>query len=887
MTNLVLAILDEAIYNVVTRNPSSHKKIVWIYFEQGKICSYLNSDEPVWVGLKTKFLKDYSRNRIVFKPKSALLPHSYHVPKGYSGVEVNPEDRLSLKHDHVKLKVSEKGRIILPKSKCDFKLDFDFKPICPPLPPVSVPCPVRVNNTVFVDAQYGNDLTAQAENPCRPAKTIQRGINIAEALVNKEDLANLVQVNPGVYPENLTVNGRVSIRGAGQNLTRIEGNILVQNQGGVAYERFSLKSSDPRAMVINYVEGQIEDTAINDLRILHNPIGEIIPEPSGLFISSSSQTFDEFRQIIENTSIESDLSGLENEGQYDQIRNENVIIQLNNYAPNIRGNANWSHSFIRAFDSEINNRGGIFNLRIVDPQRTNNLFWMTNSVPGLKHIQQDARINVQYLGDPSESEVVIWRTDSEDEQIRSNMQITNATCDFETVPQENLTLAESNGENALINILSCSFVGLDRHVPLLGGTHPENIKYNVNSSEGSTVNLAGSYSDIKTYTELFADSPSGTAGPNHNTILMDKEGAFLNLPLNLDSILNGKNIIAKNTSSEVVYVDNTNLGFPVPLIPGETLTVQAKEIPITSRGKNNSTQVEWNLLSSPSTLAQQSFSSPGTYNVTPPSPPPGYATSANFVVNGAPGGIGGNGVQAVTGTLVSADLILESGDMLTVVVGGSGSNGGSGGKGGAGGFNGGGNGGDATTTSSSASTTGGGGGGGASDIRLNGNGLENRIIVGAGGGGNGGNDNKDGKGRGGAGGGVGGNGTDGTDGNNSGSGGGGGTQNAGGSGGKGSQDKDDGVDGASGVGGAGGSITSTEENVSAGGGGGGGYYGGGGGGAARRVFITVPQGGGGGGGSSFAGLDPTLYPGRQLTNVLSQPGDGSGFAVINYCFILT
>lgn len=175
------------------------------------------------------------------------------------------------------------------------------------------------------------------------------------------------------------------------------------------------------------------------------------------------------------------------------------------------------------------------------------------------------------------------------------------------------------------------------------------------------------------------------------------------------------------------------------------------------------------------------------------------------------------------------------------------------------------------------------GGGGASDVRMGGDRLKDRIIVAAGGGGagscyiycyaqggdGGGLAGKPGGTYGGAvGGGAGG----------------GGTQSAGGSGGPGglgshsSQNGLPGANGALGRGGAGGNGGpgyNSEYLVSGtpGGGGGGGYYGGGGGGGSGGNYSEYleSQGGGGGGGSSY--VEPSAITSRMWTGWRTK-GDG-------------
>ena len=190
---------------------------------------------------------------------------------------------------------------------------------------------------------------------------------------------------------------------------------------------------------------------------------------------------------------------------------------------------------------------------------------------------------------------------------------------------------------------------------------------------------------------------------------------------------------------------------------------------------------------------------------------------------------------------------ISAGDTLSIYVGGAGAQGKRVGSnktsgGGAGGWNGGGQGGHADA---------GGGGGGATDIRLGGTALADRILVAGGGGGRGGEH------RGGTGG-DGGN-TTGKDGSNDHSGGGpyggkGGTQAAGGAGGVAYQ-TGAGSAGVLGIGGKGGTQTHSCKCYDGGGGGGGGYYGGGGGGASDGYSVNgqamYGDAAGGGGGSSF------------------------------------
>jgi hypothetical protein len=208
---------------------------------------------------------------------------------------------------------------------------------------------------------------------------------------------------------------------------------------------------------------------------------------------------------------------------------------------------------------------------------------------------------------------------------------------------------------------------------------------------------------------------------------------------------------------------------------------------------------------------------------------------------GAGGGLGGNAYSgsAGAGAEVTARLFAREGDVLNVFVGGQGGAGGTAApsaNGGAGGFNGGGNGGDAVPSSSPQFPLSGGGGGGASDIRLNGTALTDRVLVASGGGGSAG-DTFPGFGEGGDGGLVGGTATP-TNALTGRSGGLGAVPPFGGPAGF-----PNGGSGSFSTGGAGGTSTGPAvPNSAFGGGGGGGGIGGGGGGGGASAVVSSAQG---------------------------------------------
>lgn len=229
---------------------------------------------------------------------------------------------------------------------------------------------------------------------------------------------------------------------------------------------------------------------------------------------------------------------------------------------------------------------------------------------------------------------------------------------------------------------------------------------------------------------------------------------------------------------------------------------------------------------------------------------PPCVTSISVTMAGADGG----GTSGGNGAVISGTLAVTPGQVLNIYVGGTGTcNTNSGG-----GWNGGG-----TGKAANSGANGSCGGGGATDIRIGGTALANRVMVAAGGGGMGGGTQD-------AAGGAGGCATGATGINSFGGGGTGGTQTSGGVGGNPWGSGQNGAPGSLGNGGAG--ATDNCYNNSPGGGGGGGLYGGGSGGA--DCFSSAPYGGGGGGGGSS--LTPAGGTCTQGSN------NGPGYVVITY-----
>ncbi|PJI76626.1 autotransporter-like protein, partial [Polynucleobacter brandtiae] len=227
------------------------------------------------------------------------------------------------------------------------------------------------------------------------------------------------------------------------------------------------------------------------------------------------------------------------------------------------------------------------------------------------------------------------------------------------------------------------------------------------------------------------------------------------------------------------------------------------------------------------------------------------------------GGQGGGSGGGLGGQVQATNVAVSAGSTLYIYVGGQGNSS-------SGTASGGSNGGGSATSSNSnlGYTIDVGSGGGASDVRLDGTALSNRILVAGAGGGSSGGYHASAGGNGG--------GLVGSDGIAALSGAGAGlgsTQSGGGSGGSGNGGASTGESGSLGLGG------STGYGYWGGGGGGGGYFGGGAGGSDSSLTNYFSRGGGGGGGGGSSYANSLVATGVTYT---SGSQSGAGFVSISY-----
>lgn len=76
---------------------------------------------------------------------------------------------------------------------------------------------IRENRTAFVDAQFGNDATAELTSPAHPFKTITAAINAIVVVDALRVPAWQVIIAPGIYPGSITVPIGINLVGSGKN----------------------------------------------------------------------------------------------------------------------------------------------------------------------------------------------------------------------------------------------------------------------------------------------------------------------------------------------------------------------------------------------------------------------------------------------------------------------------------------------------------------------------------------------------------------------------------------------------------------------------------------------------------------------------------------------
>lgn len=535
-------IIESLVYTTV--KPQPRENILWLYFPRSKgdrydFTDYAN-DKPVWVALYADKLSSYSEEWVKFVP--GTINHTL------------PSTAFNLRKTGYKLKDN------LLKSSCPKFI------ILPKEPKVR-----RVNNTVFVDAVFGNDATGEVENPERPFQTINAGI---QAIRHDEIQVGLpgwvVKVTPGQYNEIVTVPSNVYLSGAGFDQTFISG-LRIIGWGNSTVSSLKIISQQSPAVEVFYDSPELINRPIN----LDNVHGDITGDESTIVLRQFTGSNGNINLRGLNFNISS-LSSVNVISADDPTLNPTLnfeVKQLNSFFEVLALSVN----FLQANRTRYFTQSGLIALRLSVPTRITNqstLFTITSG----QYSHDHSNLRITGLVDTS---VLLYQAEN------ASINSANVSTSFNDISQNNQILANAIGDSR-ITILGSTFP--NGNVPRIIGDRSK-VRHVGHSLEGDVISSGTSAHRIRPW----SSNPVVSSSDYH--ILVDVPNSRIPLlnPSELEDVqtFRGTQQIFTNSTSTPIVLTGPFSGDvgSLTLNPGQVVQLQATETSWTVTSLSSSSSI--------------------------------------------------------------------------------------------------------------------------------------------------------------------------------------------------------------------------------------------------------------------------------------------------------
>lgn len=422
---------------------------------------------------------------------------------------------------------------------------------------------IHVNNTLFVDDKYGNDLKGKADNPAYPYKTINFAMSTLSNSLRTPKSQYIIKVAPGVYNEIVSSLSFVNIIGSDKNATFILGYISC---GSSLLENVTLMGTQLPLIDINLnntleQENQVEIfninlVAMNIYRTNGNPVVNI--GGNGL---NSLVLFDlcNFDLTVSHSNPITDVQNIFNLNNTTNIINSDIYALLDFKAP---GNL-----FVVNALTTINNVN--MELRVSDaPQSEINLF---NAVSRLNINNSNATIIVEVLNESYKNDINYIKTDNANIVL-----VSNSLLEADGVSVDFFNLVDVINEFCQVELINLSISNID--MPRLKG-FTNSVNFTIQTGTGNNNISGGFYSGIKTV-EPSTSQPGYFVKENDSTILSNSLDVNIFDPTlaNLQVTSIGKIITIKNIGNiniQITGQNNSIFDGSITLNPLESVQLQS------------------------------------------------------------------------------------------------------------------------------------------------------------------------------------------------------------------------------------------------------------------------------------------------------------------------
>jgi hypothetical protein len=328
-----------------------------------------------------------------------------------------------------------------------------------------------INKTVYVDVQFGDDISGRISQPDYPFKTITKAVETISKYYRDVDKQWLIKVAPGIYEENVTIPQYINLAGSSENLVYLQ---AITITGTSKISDITLSGNKLPLITTSLYNNKPEQNQIvfKTIKISYsitNTDNKPIISINGEGINNSVE--------FDNSIISGEISNVNPCTSKQILFDINAFLVLNSVDIEHRGD---SQSYINLFNinDQTEIRGGSFRLNVNNyPQKEVVLYNVKNGSINISN--NISAINVLGLKGSYQADVSYVKMN-----YANSATVTNSTAWLSGVNPDFLNLVDNANEFSIINLIGLNVIAQKPGpFPRIKG-HTGSVKYVLHSENG-------------------------------------------------------------------------------------------------------------------------------------------------------------------------------------------------------------------------------------------------------------------------------------------------------------------------------------------------------------------------------------------------------------------
>lgn len=424
----------------------------------------------------------------------------------------------------------------------------------------------EVNQTVYVDAEYGNDLAGELNSSIRPFRTIQAAIN---TIPSQNTIPWSVVIRPGKYDETVNVPVFVNLIGSGNNT--IISRLIVT--GASQISNLNVVGSQLPLIEVAYSGEDVNG------QVVFNQVGINVSQATSalenIVVSLRQPSGINGEVLFMDSSIEANFTGLVNpNGKIILVNADGLVANFVDTNLSLTMSFQPTATFIRNSSANVNVQDGYSHLIVIQSSPLKNIVFF-DSVTGFTEVTGHTSLAlIEIMGAPDTTQnlntivkvfpspnqanddgIVIYAQAS----LAGLFKAYDVVVDFSSVPIFIRSLGNVVDQSSRVTLLNVK-TPLSRAFPVTGIV--QNISYVVLSEQANIVANGGLYTNIVEVNEDLVGGPLYPVQDSDYTILVSDPVVKIGLPdpvIASESVIyKGKIIVVKNISTTDVHIEGQN-----------------------------------------------------------------------------------------------------------------------------------------------------------------------------------------------------------------------------------------------------------------------------------------------------------------------------------------